>query len=389
MRHRAACLALALALGAGILLTGCPAGDGSGGCAAAAESAWTPAAPVPVRADLRPVTVLRAAVDLSAGARGGRTVPVAAVERADGGVHVLLDRSPAAPALVSVSRASTGLAVTGTALLPRLAPTGDLHLLPDGRVLVPGRFPAGWGLAVVDPASGAVTGGAVLSAVWTPDGRSVLSRDGRTVHLLLTGFRVARLAAVDAGTGRVLAERDLTAELWPRTGPVHLLPRPHGGVTVVVDAGPQGCTAPTVRSYDDALDATSPPLALAAPGDRARTRAAATTPDGAVFVSADVPGGSWVLAVPAGHPRPSLVLTRAGRAPADALVVNPWQAWVLLPAGRGAEAVNLATGGVTGIDVGCRTAGNLRGVAGLAQDVLLLGNCRLPADVPMLWVTSP
>jgi hypothetical protein len=388
MRHRAACLALALALGAGVLLTGCPAGDGSGRCAATAGTAAGRVAPSPAPATRRPVTVLRAAVDLSAAGPGG--IPIGAVGRPDGGAYVLLDRSPDAPVLVDVAAAETGFAVGAAVPLRHLSPTGDLHLLPDGRVLVPGRFDRGWGMAVVDPRSGAVSGGAVLSAVWTPGGRSVLSTDGRTVHLLLTGYRVARVAALDAGTGRVLAERDLTAELWPRTGPVRLLPLPHGGFAVVVDAGPPGCTAPTVLRYDEALDPESAPLPLAAPGDRARTRAAAITPDGVVFVSADVPAGNWLLAVPAGLPRPSRVLARAGPAPADGLVVNPWQGWVLYPAGRGAHAVNLVTWGVTAVDVGCRTSGPVRGVAGRAQDVLLLGRCARPgALVPMLWVTAP
>jgi hypothetical protein len=392
MRHRgrvAARLALALSLGAGVLLTGCPAGDGSGGCAPSADVRPTP---TPVRTDPQPATSLRAAVDLTAGAGGGRAIPVAAVGRADGGAHVLLDRSSATPVVVTVTGVGAGFAVTGSVVLPPLDPTGDLHLLPGGRVLVPGLL-AGrvWGFAVVDPAAGTARDAAVVPAGGTTHGGSVLSRNGRTVHLLLTGPGAARLAAVDAASGRLLGARDLTADVEPRTGPVRLLARPDGGVALVVDAGVAGCAVPTVLRYDEALEADGPPLPLATPGERARTRAVATTPDGAIFVSTWVGPGTWLLAVPAvGATVPTRVLTWAGHAYADALVVHPWQAWVLRPSSSGAEAVNLVTGGVTGIDVGCSSTGRVRELVAAPGGALLLGRCDWPAPgTPMLWITAP
>ena len=49
-----------------------------------------------------------------------------------------------------------GFSIEGSVPLPRVEDVWGLHLLPDGAVAVTGRPGDGYGLEVVDPATGAV-----------------------------------------------------------------------------------------------------------------------------------------------------------------------------------------------------------------------------------------
>ena len=92
-----------------------------------------------------PLTVLRAAVDLTPATPGVFARLVAAVATPDGGAHVLL--SPAdrdlPQELVTVA---ADFSLAGSVPLPRVEDVWGLHLLPDGAVAVTGRTAEGYGL---------------------------------------------------------------------------------------------------------------------------------------------------------------------------------------------------------------------------------------------------
>src|SRR4051812_15421414 len=174
-----------------------------------------PPAGAPVSAG--PLSSLRAAVDLTPATPTVFSVPEAAAATPDGRVLVALspvDSSP--PRLATVSRDGV---VTGAVDLPPFTHLADLGVLPDGRAVVVGELgpvddaAGGYGVAVVDPATGAARTTVAVRfdpAQGIPFGRSAVSVDGSRVYLFITaiGRREAvpeQLVAIDVGTGQVVA----------------------------------------------------------------------------------------------------------------------------------------------------------------------------------------
>lgn len=405
MRHRRRRMGgLALAL---CVLTGCTAGEPPGGVSR------TSAAPAPAVVeppdDRYPLTVLRAAVDLSPAVPGTPAVATSAVAAPDGGAFVLVTTPEfGGPAyLATVGTAPAGIGVLRSVPVPRLRPVWGMALLPDGTVLVAGEFRGrGYGFLVADPVSGTTRSSVLVPLEAGTDrasGEMALSADGETVHLLLRslvdGRQLTLLVAADTASGRLLGGRDLLEELRAVSRATlfssWLFARPYGGVTVVVDAyrpaaGSSG--VPALLRYDDALEPVGDPVPMTVLGDGAQLRAAAGTPDGSVYVSVETPAGLWVLAASPGGSRGSAVLELAARDDDRALAVDPAQGWVLVPAATGARAVDLATGGWTPVDVGCPRRPNvaqlLPGRSGASA--LMLGQCDVfGAGTPMLWITGP
>src|SRR4051794_32114250 len=163
-----------------------------------------------------PLTRVRGAVDLTPATPGVFAREVAAVATPDGGALVLL--SPADRALpMSLVPVRADLALGGAVPLPRVGDVWALHALGNGAVAVTGRLADGYGVEVVDPATGAVRTTVVSPNGRRPDsesGRSALSPDGATLYLVLSvvsGNDVReQLFAVDTRAGRVLHQRDLT-----------------------------------------------------------------------------------------------------------------------------------------------------------------------------------
>lgn len=408
MRHRRRrTVGLALAV---CVLTGCTAGEDPG---EVSRTSGRPASVVAPPVDPHPLTTLRAAIDLSPAVPGLPAAATAAVAAPDGGAFVLLTTAVLGlpQYLATVGRRGEGFAVVASVPVPRLRPVWGTVLLPDGTVLVAGEFHGrepGYGFLVVDPVSGSTRSSVVIPLEEGTDlasGEVALSADGETVHLLLTSFVDGRqldlLVAADPVSGRLLGGRDLFEEVRAvsrsSVGPFStwLFARPHGGVTVVIDAYPAGAGisgVPVLLRYDDVLEPVGEPVLMTAPDGGAQLRAAAAAPDGTVYLGVDAPDGPWLLAAPDGGVTGARVLELDGRGDDEALAVDPAQGWVLTPAAAGAQAVNLATGGTTTVDVGCRSTQDvaqlLPGRGG--SSALLIGRCDEPGlGTPMLWITGP
>ena len=171
----------------------------------------------------------------------------------------------------------------------------------------------GYGFDVVDPGSGVTRQVVVVpyaAGTTFSFGRSALSADGRTLYLFVSVDlgRVAgeRLLAVDVATGAIRSDHPLTADLSPVSltpigdAVAGLVPRPHGGVTLVFDAIPPASPlqpVPTLLSYDAALRPVGSALPVLEHADGAQTRAVAAGADGTVFLCVQVaqagvdPGG--------------------------------------------------------------------------------------------------
>ncbi|MGY1601600.1 hypothetical protein [Geodermatophilus sp. SYSU D00815] len=354
-----------------------------------------------------PLTTLRAAVDLSPAAPGPFWKAEAAVARPDGGAYVVLtEESAAEQRLVTVAPAGDGLAVAGAVPFPGVRNVVAAHVLPDGAVAVAGRLPSSaLGYVVVDPVSGVVrTWPLPLGGGAEADARSALSPDGRVLHLFATvaagdGTRET-LAAVDAATGRVLAERDVTADVAAVSAfgvgrqLAALVPRPGGGVTLVFDASPTPVPQrriPTLLPYDAGLVPAGEPVRVTSLAEDAETQAVAATPDGTVFLTVDVQDGAWVLAVPDGGGAGPVLVQLADRVFDYTMAVEPAQVWALLPAPEGARALDLRTGEERGpLDVGCAGGPDVRAIVPAPQGALLVGQCNeRSAWVQMLWLATP
>jgi hypothetical protein len=403
MRHRRR-LAAGLALVLGVLA----------GCTGEDRHPPTPvlaAPPVDGLPYAAPVPAVLATVDLSPAVPGLAATPTAAVGAPDGGAFVLLSSPDLGLPhyLTMVSRNGSGYAITGSVPIPRLRPVWDLHALANGTVLVSGQFrgdPPGYGFLSVDPPSGTVSRTVVIPFEEGTDlahGSSVLSPDEKTITLFLSSFTDGRqldlLMSADTSTGRFRDGRDLYEEVRAVSetgiGPwsTWLFARPDGGVDLVFDAYPRGAGivgVPTLMRYDDALEPVGGPLSMAGVADAARLRAAATTPDGTVFVRLDVPDGTSLIELPPSGSSRIRALDLPESADDDALVVDRAGAWALVPAVEGARAVDLATGGSTPVDVGCAPGVDqlLPGLGGASA--LMLGRCGpRGAAVPTLWIMGP
>src|SRR5215212_4184707 len=197
-----------------------------------------------------PVSRVRAAVDLTPATPGTFAVVVSAVAGPDSGAFALL--SPIVATFPQSLVTLRGDGIAAVVSVPRVEDVWGLHLLDGGAVAVTGRLAdEGYGLRVVDPVTGAVRTTVLLppgDGVRSSTGRSAVSTSATRLYVFMSvvtdaGVRET-LLAVDGGTGRVLAERDLSDDVAATsTSPVGdqlagLLPRPSGGVTLVFDAAP-------------------------------------------------------------------------------------------------------------------------------------------------------
>ena len=324
-----------------------------------------------------PLTTLRDRFPLTA--FGGEVHAAATVAAPGGGAHVALTSSSDSPAelvtLGQASGASGALDVTSRVDLGE-SWIDDLHALPDGSVVVVGNpramppAPAGgdeegYRFSVVDP----VTGTARTTVLepydaWSDSAWSVsaLSADGATLYLLVTSYREAgahqALVAYDVATGDELGRRDAApdlAEVSPHLlDPlvVGMLPRPDGGVTVVVN-GEIGAECydhaqPAVLTFDADLRPAGRPVVLAEPVDGWRAGAVAPGPDGAVLVTLGTRDGRRrVVAVPDGGGAGSIVAQFVDEYYESGwfgLSVEPAGRWALVPTLAGVRAVDLVAG---------------------------------------------
>jgi hypothetical protein len=335
-----------------------------------------------------------------------------AVATSDGAVHVALspvsDRRP--PSLGTVERTETGYAVTRSVPMTGVDDVWGMHLLADGTVGVIGslRTPdghrAGYGAAVVDPRRGTlrtVVVEPITGKTRFAFGRSALNPDGRTLYVFVStdvraGWR-ERLVTVDLSAGAVVDQRDLTAdiaeasELPARHEVAGLVPLPHGGVTLVLDASPDATRPeriPTLFTYTPWLDRVGDPVRATSLAEGAQTEAVAGGIDGTAFLVVQVRDGAWVLALPPGGGA-GPVLAELDDSYDYALVVEPAQVWALVPAREGARPVDLSTGEVRpAVDVDCPHR-DIRGIfpGPKSRGALVIGQCNGPRTrTQMLWV---
>jgi hypothetical protein len=213
------------------------------------------------------------------------------------------------------------------------------------------------------------------------------------------GVREA-LVAVDVGTDRVLAERDLGDDVAAvSTFPVGdqlggLLPRPGGGVTLVFDASPTEVPEdriPTLLRYDTDLDPVGVASRATGLSEGAETQSVAGAADGTVFLLAAVEDGSWLLAVPDGGGAGPLLAQLEDRVYGYALTVEPAQVWAVLPSPVGVRPVDLTTGEALGpVGFECYRRLDVRDLYPAAAGALAIGECDSPReDSQFLWFLTP
>jgi hypothetical protein len=358
-----------------------------------------------------PLLTLRAAVDLTSATPRVFARAQAAVGAPDGGAYVVLTPADAdlPQQLATVGGPDDGYAITGTVPMPRVADVWGVHVLGDGAVVVVGDLAevAGYGAVVLDPASGTAR---TVPVVPASDG--TMSADGRTALLgtLLYVFvtvetgagPLERLAVADLATGRVLAVRDVVAEVAMASQlPISrqmggLVPRPGGGVTLAFDASPTPVAQdriPTLLTYDAGLVPVGGPVRATDLAEGGEIQAVSGAPDGTVFLAVEVRDSTWVLAVPDLGGAGPVLAQLEDRLYDYALVVEPAQVWGLVPAQEGARAVDLTTGEVQGpLRLGCGPHLDVRHAVpgGDGVGAVLMGECDTPReDTQMIWLVGP
>lgn len=362
-----------------------------------------------------PLTTVRAAVELAPGPGGTAFSAEDVVAAPGGGAYVSLapEDGGTARRLVTVGRSGSTLAVLRSVPTPGVGSVWGLYRSAGGQVVIAGRVGAvgpgrgGYGFDVVDPVSGAERTDVVVpyaAGTTYSFGRSGMSADGRTLYLFVSvdlgQVSDERLLAVDVATGAIRADRRLGPDLDPVTltpignSVAGLVPRPHGGVTLVFDAMPASAPlqpVPTLRSYDAALHPVGRAVPVIERAEGAQTRAVAAAPDGTVFLGVQVAQEAWILAVADGGGAGPVLAQVAKSRYDDALVVEPAQVWGLMPAPEGARAIDL-TDGAYGppVKLGCEWQ-DVRAIApGSDGSALLVGVCISAATrTQMLWVVGP
>jgi hypothetical protein len=373
------------------------------GCTAAAPARPAPTAAAATTTSRPPAVVpqpvVRAAVDLSP-ALGAPATVAGAAAGPDGGAYVVLQPDSGGPlAVATVDPAGT---LVRRVDAPAMAQVFGVHLLADGEVVITGQFPRptrDYGFVAVDPVSGAartVVADRYERGTAFSFGRSTLSADGSRLYLFVaTAVDIRHLdliVAVDPLTGAFLGGRDLFEEVrqisWlpVETHSAGLLPWPDGGVTLAFDVWEDGGDAvpdPGLLSYDADLEPAATPTRVRVERVAADPQSAAVGPDGIVYLVVQPRDGDLLVTV-----RGSVAVEIAdlgGHAYDDALAIDPAGAWAVLPSASGARAVDLRTGGIGRVDVGCSSVEPVLGVqpgAGPTR-ALLLGTCH---GTPMLWL---
>jgi hypothetical protein len=377
-------------------LAGCTAGPPSR--SEPTRAAPTATAPQPVGEPPRPV--VRAAVDLSAAVDGPATI-ASAVATPDGGAYVVLEPESEKEPLVVVTVDGTG-AVVRAVPAPALAQVFGVHLLADGEVLITGQFPRpdrDYGFVAVDPVGGAtrtVVAQRYEEGTAFSFGSSTLSADGSRLYLFVaTAVDIRNLdliVALDPLTGTFLGGRDLFEERrqisdYPvATHSAGLLPRPDGGVTLAFDVwGDSGDVIPDpgLLAYDGNLEPVGTPTRVRVPAGASDVQAAAIGPDGTVHLVVQPRDGDLLVTVRG--TAAADVADLLGHSYDDSMTLDPAARWAVLPSASGIRAVDLRTGEIGRVAVGCPSVEPVfvvRPGAGPTR-ALLLGRC---GAVPMLWL---
>jgi hypothetical protein len=419
----------ALALGSCLVLTGCPSPtDPSPEESSTAPQSTADALPgLPTGASTGlpgyegppedappsagPLLTLRAAVDLTAATPRVFARAQEAVGAPDGGAYVVLTPADTdlPQRLVTIGGPDQGYAITGSVPMPRVADVWGMHVLVDGDVVVVGDLAdeSSYGASIVDPASGSARTVALVPAsdgTMSADGRSVLS--GSRLYAFVsveTGAgQLERLVTADLGSDRVLAVRDVAAEVAEASRfPISrqlggLVVRPGGGVTVAFDASPTDIAQeriPTLLTYDARLEPVGEPVRATNLAEGGEIQAVTGGADGTVFLLVEVLDATWVLAVPDGGGAGPVLASLTDRIYDYALTVEPAQVWGVLPSPEGTRAVDLTTGEVQGpLRFGCGPNLDVRHVlpGGDGTGAVLLGECDSPReDTQMLWLIGP
>lgn len=419
----------ALALGGCLVLTGCPGAtdpapeDRSTAPLTTADA--LPALPTGASTGLPgydgppgdappsagPSLTLRAAVDLTPATPRVFARAQEAVGAPDGGAYVVLTPADVdlPQRLVTVGGPDEGYAITGSVPMPRVADVWGMHVLADGDVVVVGDLAdvSGYGASIVDPASGAARTIAVVptsDGTMSVDGRSALL--GTRLYLFVTvetgAGLLERLAVADLGSDRVLAVRDLAAEVADASRfPISrqmggLVARPGGGVTLAFDASPTEVAQariPTLLSYDARLEPVGEPVRAADLAEGGEIQAVSGAADGTVFLLVEVVDATWVLAVPDGGGAGPVLAQLSDRIYDYGLTVEPAQVWGVLPSPEGVRAVDLTTGEVEGpLRFDCGPNLDVRHVlpGGDGTGAVLMGECDSPReDTQMIWIIGP
>jgi hypothetical protein len=313
--------------------------------------------------------------------------------------------------LATVGPAADGYAVTGSVPLRDVVRTAGLHVLDDGTVALTGDLfsqsgDVGFGLALVDPVEGVLRTTVVhplRQQGVSLAGGSALSPDGRTMYLfsstVIDRALEDRLVAVDVATGEVVAERDpaddvAAVSVLPVGRDIRgLVPRPGGGVTLVLDAAPESKNLqriPTLLAYDEALEPVGEGVRVTSLEERAETQAVAAGDEGTVFLLVEVGDDVWITAVPDGGGAGPLLVALTSWFFDNALWVEPAQVWGLLPSYEGAVAVDLTSGELgEPVDLGCLPDRQVRAMFPRADGAgaLLLGEC--DPETQMIWFVGP
>lgn len=400
-------------------MSGCPAGDADRPPEATPSAVDVgPARPTDASTDLPaytgppaggpasagPVTRVRAAVDLTPATPGTFARVMSGVAGPDGGAFALV--TPEDGTLPSSLVTLRGEAIAGVVEVPRVVDAWGLHVLDGGSVAVTGRLADGsHGLLVVDPATGAARTTVLLPPqddVRASTGRSAVSATGLYVFASVATAAGVResLLAVDAGTGRILAERDLGDDVAAASAlPVGdqlagLVPRASGGVTLVFDASPTEIPEnriPTLLRYDAELDPSGSATRATGLSEGAETQSVTGTADGTVFLLVAVRDGSWLLAVPDGGGAGPLLVQLDDRVYGYALAVEPGQVWAVLPSPVGVRAVDLTTGEPRPpVGFECYRRLDVRDLVPAGAGALAIGECDSPrADTQFVWFLDP
>jgi hypothetical protein len=319
-----------------------------------------------------------------------------------GGALVLMGGPPPGPVRRLVTVSGEGER-TNSVAVPGLATAWNLHVLPDGTAVVTGQL-AGentLGFVAVDVSTGAALRVPALpldDATTRVEGDSALSPDGRTVWLfsstLVDGTFGYLVTGHDVTTGAIVRSRDLFAELRGIHVPhqdldvVGVAAPAGGGVVLAVNIFPPGASSywtPTMLTYDAALEPVTRPLTLASREAAEPATALAMAADGTAFVLLRGPQMHTLVAVPPGAHAPERRVAMAGFGLTDELALDH-EGRAVLPGRTGARRIDLASGAITDIDVGCPGAVTVRALSSSPAGTWVLGGCFEESTPPaMLW----
>ncbi|MGY1743767.1 MULTISPECIES: hypothetical protein [unclassified Blastococcus] len=341
--------------------------------------------------------------DVDAGALAGPDGDVYAIAAAPGGSVVVLAGTrldPARPAvLAELVPGPAGPAVRRVVAIRPVDPLADLHVAPDGTVLVLGEPADGGGTLLVRLAPGATQAetAPVDTGARTPYGPapvegSALTPDGATLVLtvldLAGGAPEARLVTVDAATGAATGSRVIDVGTPEHVVATEVAVRPDGGIAVLLLAALHGDGAvddPVLAGFGPDLRPTGDLEHLAQHADAARGTSLQLLPDGGAAVVVDVVGLGyplvWLVVVRDGDAEVTNLEPLGAHRPAAAVAVAADGRTAAVPYsgddGRaGLATVDLGTGAVRADLTTCATEGTSPQAVAVPAGVAVVVQCR-------------